>query len=100
MLTAINLLLILYSENHSAVYETSSCGAFTSSSGLEGVLAGAIDYYILDKFQRITKTKPYDEVKSSPSSASCLILPQTCIGLLGFDYYQKYGALIAKAVPF
>lgn len=27
-----------------------------------GVLAGAIDYYILDKYQRIANTKPYDEV--------------------------------------
>jgi len=27
-----------------------------------GVLAGAIDYYILDKYQRLAKTKAYDEV--------------------------------------
>ena len=30
-----------------------------------GVLAGAIDYYILDKFQRLTKIKAYDEASSS-----------------------------------
>ena len=30
---------------------------------LAGVLAGAIDYYILDKYQRLANTKPYDEVQ-------------------------------------
>ena len=29
---------------------------------LTGVLAGAIDYYILDKFQRLTNTKTYTKV--------------------------------------
>lgn len=31
-----------------------------------GVLQGAIDYYIVEKFQRLTKFKAYDEVTSLP----------------------------------
>ena len=41
--------------------------------GFAGVLAGAIDYYILDKYQRLANTKPYDEVRSPsiPASIAC-----------------------------
>ena len=31
---------------------------------MPGVLAGAIDYYIFDKFQRLTNTKAYTKVCS------------------------------------
>jgi hypothetical protein len=43
---------------------------------LAGVLAGAIDYYILDKFQRLTNTKTYTKVHIASAN---LLYASPCI---------------------
>lgn len=39
-----------------------------------GVLQGAIDYYILDKYQRLTNTKAYTKVEHSHETAMKYII--------------------------